>query len=453
MRFSSEPWWRKCSAVLRYMPEQDRKTIAEISAELPETAAAGYQAIQITAPYCSAGFHAWWGLCPYDYFSVNSALGGTIEDFTALVDECHRHGLHVILFINIGYGDITSPLWQTACSNRRKGHPGKEDALFLWSKTDQAPLPKRETPYFLHGGSWQWSSDAEEFYYGFWQVNDLREPMFDWQSPAFHAYVRDILGYWLSTGADGFIIDAPNWYLNGSFPVLRRCITNVIHRHPGVMCIPEGGAGYGDSFVPWLTEAGFDMLEDQTFESDLHWNGSAVMNALRLESPALLDNALAVCRAVRAMGSACWSYIGWGDAWTPERRLLEIAILLASGHMTEIIPSHLLGFLPEHHEILHRILRMTKYEAVAPCNERIRLFTVAPESCYAFLCPSDETPVLCVFNLSEMPREMWLSISENSLPEVSGWYDAAAQRLLNIGADCLYFSLPACGFALAVPIA
>jgi hypothetical protein len=47
---------------------------------------------------------------------------------------------------------------------------------------------------------------------------------------------------------------------------------------------------------------------------------------------------------------------------------------------------------------------------------------------------------------------MRLSVSANHLPEVSGWYDAAGQRLLNIGEDCLYFSLPACGFALAVPV-
>ncbi len=448
----SEPWWRRCSAVLRYMPEQDRKTLADIAAELPDIVFAGYQAIQITAPYASAGYYPWWGLRPYDYFALNRALDGTMDDFTDLVEKCHRFGLRVILFINLGYADTASPLWETACRNRRTGIHGTEDGLFLWSNTDNTPLPKKNT-FFLHSGSWQWSEEAGEFYYSFWKNETICEPQYNWQSPAVREYTRKILSFWLSSGVDGIIVDAVNWYLNCSFPILRQCITDVIHHRPDVMCIPEGATGFSDSFVPWLTEGGFDMIEDQALESDLHWNGSAVMNALKLESPNLLDSALSVCRAVRSMGSACWSYLGWGDAWTPERRLLEIALLIASGHMTEIIPSHLCGFLPEHHEILRRILRMTKFGALAPYGERVRLYDVGSVSCYAFLCPSENPPVLCVFNLSETTQNVRISVSGNGLPPVFGWLDRIGQKSVVSREDALEFSLPPCGFALAVPVA
>ena len=92
MKSLAEPWWLHCSAVLRYMPELDRKTIGEIAAELPGIAAAGYQVVQITAPYSSAGLWPWWGLRPRDYFTVNEALCGDMADFAALVAECHRLG-------------------------------------------------------------------------------------------------------------------------------------------------------------------------------------------------------------------------------------------------------------------------------------------------------------------------------------------------------------------------
>ena len=105
----------------------------DIEAELAAVSASGYRAIQITAPYKSAGFYPWWGLRPYDYFGVNEVLDGTMEDFKRLVDKCHEYGLRVLLFLNLGYADVTSPLWKKACQDKRAGIFSGERELFLWS--------------------------------------------------------------------------------------------------------------------------------------------------------------------------------------------------------------------------------------------------------------------------------------------------------------------------------
>ena len=60
-------------------------------------------------------------------------------------------------------------------------------------------------------------------------------------------------------GGDGIIVDAVNWYLNCSMEKIQRHITDVIHRYPDVMCIPEGGTGFGGSFLPWVAEGGFEF--------------------------------------------------------------------------------------------------------------------------------------------------------------------------------------------------
>ena len=451
MNPKNEPWWRRCSAVLRYMPEYDKKTIADITAELTDIRASGYQAIQITAPYASSGFYPWWGLRPYDYFSLNSALGGSISDFAALVEQCHRHDLRVILFLNLGYADVFSPLWQKACQNRCSEIRGTEDGLFLWSNTDASPADPPGTPHFLQDGYWHWSDDASCFCRCFWTEGDIAEPQYDWQKPEVHDYFRRVLDFWLTTGINGIIVDAVNHYLNGTMPVIRRCITDVIHEYADTMCIPEGGTGFSDSFVPWLTEGGFDMIEDQTFHSDLHWNGSAVMNALNTGNPNLLDNALAVCRAVRSMGSACWSYLSWGDAWTPDYRLFEIALLIASGHMTEIIPSYLHGFLPEHRRILNAVLQMTRFRSLAPSCERRRLPVGQANTCYAFLCVSEDPPVLCVFNLSDTVQDVHIPVHGTALPPVSEWFDHIMQCRLPMRDGVLSVNLPPHGFVLALP--
>lgn len=439
---NNDRWWLRCSAVRRYMPGEDGKSAADIAAELDAVVECGYQAIHITAPYASAGFWPWWGLRPKDYFSPNETLCDTMEEFRELVRLCHARGLKVIVFLNIGYADVTSDLWKKACFDKRAGIDSPECRFFLWSDSGAALPMQSANDHFRQGGRWQWSDDARMYYWCYWNEGGFAEPQYNWASADYQLFARRVLNHWLATGIDGVIVDAVNWYLNCDWRTIRNCVTDVIHFYPNVMCIPEGGTGFGDSFPPWVFDGGFDVVDDQTFHSDLHWGGSAIMEAIQNCNPDLLDQRLAVCREMRMAGRACWSYLSWGQAWTPQFRLLEIALLIATGHMTEIIPSYLMGFQPEHWALLRGILQASRCEALAPIGQRMRIFPHGSAACYACLCPTGLAPVLCAFNLSNERQELWIDLPADGHP----WRELLLNYYVSAENGLLRLELPPYGF-------
>lgn len=404
----NHPWPCTCSAVLRYMPGEDKHTISDIIRALPAVSGAGFQAIHITAPYASAGFHPWWGLRPADLTQPNQDLQGTMDDFCRLVHTAHRHGLKVLVFLNLGYTDINSPLWHEACQDVRQGIDSPAAGMFLWSDSPDTPLTQPGNAHFRQCGHWHWSDAAQKWYYCFWQMGDIAEPQYNYASVHTQQFIQSVLRHWLDTGIDGVIVDAVNWYINCTWEIMRRTITDVVHQYPGVVCLPEGGSGFGDGFAPWIQQGNFDIIDDQPFHSDLHWNGSAILRALQARDPEILHAALETNRAARCMGIPAWSYPSWGDLWTPDLRLLEVAALLGTGHMTEIIPSYFSALDVARTDALKQLLQLTAFPSLAPIAPRRRIPMESGSACYACLCGED---LLVLLQLSNAPENVWFPLT------------------------------------------
>ena len=410
---ANEHWWQKCPLVKRYMPEEEGVSISDILQELDTLISDGYSAIHITAPYKSAGTYPWWGLRPLDYFQLNQSLGTDIAEFKRLVQVCHQKGLHVMIFLNLGYADIYSDLWKEACLARKNRYTHSPADFFLWSDTGEDSLPVPGNRFFRQGGQWVYSPEACSYYWNYWQEGGIAEPQYNWGSEAWQAYAVRVLNFWLDTGIDGVIVDAVNWYLNCDFRIMRRCITDVIHRRPEVCCIPEGGCGFGDEPVHWMKYGNFDIIEDQPFHSDLNWNGSAIMEAILAQSALELPHRLQSSSIVRASGSSSWSYLSYHKfdqngfllEWTPEYRLLELAVLFGTGHIVDVIGTYVKPFSPEHTRKLKQLLQFGKEPGLAPC-ESVRYLKTGNEALFACLRSERNFPVLCLYNFSSHSIEM-----------------------------------------------
>lgn len=413
----NRPWWNKCSLIRRYMPGEEGCTLAHIRTELPGLKAQGFGAIQITAPYASAGFWPWWGLRPMDHFAVNSALGGGYDDFRTLVSDAHAAGLRVLIFLNLGYADTSSALWHAACT------PGsRESTFFHWSDSNpNAPAD----PFFKQGGDWHWSEEAGKHYWCKWALGGIFAPQFDWSSPEFCNYAESVLVHWLETGIDGVIVDAVNWYLNCSWSRIRKYVTDVVHRYPGVLCIPEGAGGFGEDPAAWISEGRFDVSEDQPFHSDLHWNGSAILHAVSAADGSILTQGLHWCEQARRMGIPCWSYPSWGPDWAPPLRLLELAVLIGTGHMTEFLPSYYVDLNEQEHASLRSLFRLGHQPELSPGVLREEIPVRGDGGWYA--CRSGA--IVCLFRLSDAPGiasinlpGRWHSLADNSDVTMSALY-------------------------------
>lgn len=420
---NNQKWWQKCAAVKRYMPEEEQLSIGDIVKELDTIIEDGYGAIHITAPYKSAGAYPWWGLRPLDYFQPNQMLGNDIAEFKVLVDTCHQKGLFVMIFLNLGYTDLLSPLWKEACMARKNGLKNSPADFFLWSHTGKDPLPITANEYFKQEGSWIYSPEADSYYWSHWidastyvDGKILAEPQYNWASDSWQNYAMDILNFWLDTGVDGIILDAVNWYANCDFSTIRRCITDVIHKRPGVCCIPEGAGGFGDEPAGWLTYGNFDIIENQPFHSDLDWNGSAIMDAICTESAKGLSSRLEKSQKVREKGGFSWSYLSFGKLdycgnpidWISQYRLLEIAVLIGTGHMVDLINTYLSHLSSKEKKKLKELLHTAKHPGLAP-KESLRILKTSEPAAFVCLRSEHKFPVLCIYNFSSHKLQLTLS--------------------------------------------
>ncbi len=379
----SRPWWRHCRAVKRYMPLQDGRSIQDILSELEALVDAGYGGIQITAPYDSVDFFPWWGLRARDPMRLSPVLGASIEDFVRLTRRCHELGLGVLVFLNLGYADPVSEAWKCHRFD-----------YFRWSDTGQEP-PEPPTVCFPRQERWAWSEADGGFFRCFWQTEQLAMPQYDWAKPACREYLKQILTFWLEAGVDGVIFDAVNRYVGCTMSSLRE-MTDLVHGY-GAIAIPEGATGFSDPPLPWLAEGGFDVLEDQRFHSDLHWNGSGIFEG-------------SLVRQSQEPGVVFWSYLSYGPGWTPRRRLQEIAVLMGTGHITELISEYLTDI---DQTALEALLRASKHPALAPWVPR----RVEPKNSTAWVCHCvhPTAPVWCLFWFSEAPGAVRLEAPMHDL--------------------------------------
>ena len=98
--------------------------------------------------------------------------------------------------------------------------------------------------------------------------------------------------FWMDTGIDGMIIDAVNWYVDHTWALGRRRMTDVIASYDNSYSQPEGAGGFREDPVAWITEGGWNSVQD--YGLGIWWeSGSDVIrNAIETGDPRPIERAL-----------------------------------------------------------------------------------------------------------------------------------------------------------------
>ena len=248
-----------------------RSSAVRAAAALDDLRKAGFTAVEVFAP--AHGGKSFGGLDTIDRYRVDPALG-TMEDFRGLIELAHARGMAVIAFDNLGYSSVEAVDFLKACDDVKAGRASKEAAFYLWSDRADAPPPGHQAgntffmvrPTHLPGGKpgtfydstkhefWAWSERAGKYYWSKWAGLDLagkdvRLPQYNWGGPAFQAEAEKIVRFWMDTGIDGMIIDAVNWYVDHTWALGRRRMTDVIASYDNSYSQPEGAGGFHEDPV------------------------------------------------------------------------------------------------------------------------------------------------------------------------------------------------------------
>jgi len=136
-----------------------------------------------------------------DYTSVHDHYG-TREDFARLLHEAHRRGIRVITELVLNHTSSEHPWFQRA----RRAPPGSpERDFYVWSDT---PAPYGDTRIIFKDyetSNWSWDPVAKAY---FWHRFYAHQPDLNFDNPAVHAALFEVIDFWLGMGVDGMRLDA-----------------------------------------------------------------------------------------------------------------------------------------------------------------------------------------------------------------------------------------------------
>ncbi len=217
-------WWRS-AVIYQIYPRSFRDLngdgigdLAGITAELPQLAALGVDAVWLSPFYRSPQRDA--GYDVSDYCDVDP-LFGTLHHFDALIAEANRLNLRVIADLVPNHCSDQHVAFQAALI---AGPNSAERDMFIFR--DGLGPDGNEPPnnWQSHFGGPAWTRIIESNGQpGQWFLHlfDSSQPDFNWDNPAVHAEFERVLRFWLDRGISGFRVDVahalvkaaglPNW--------------------------------------------------------------------------------------------------------------------------------------------------------------------------------------------------------------------------------------------------
>ncbi|HEX2612828.1 MAG TPA: alpha-amylase family protein, partial [Fibrobacteria bacterium] len=136
-----------------------------------------------------------------DYREVHPAYG-SITLFREFLDQAHARGIHVITEVVINHTSDQHPWFQRA---RRAPAGSVERDFYVWSQDKDKYAGARIIFTDTEPSNWTWDPVAKSNY---WHRFFSHQPDLNFDNPAVHDAVLEILDYWLVMGVDGLRLDA-----------------------------------------------------------------------------------------------------------------------------------------------------------------------------------------------------------------------------------------------------
>ena len=185
-----------------------------------------------------------------DFYRVHPSYG-TLKDFKRFLAAAHERGLRVITELVINHTSDQHPWFQRA----RREKPGSTYRdYYVWSEDRERYGDARIIFKDFETSNWTWDPVAQSHY---WHRFYSHQPDLNFDNPAVHKAVLDVLDFWLEMGVDGLRLDAiPYLYerdgtncenLPETHVFLKKLRAHVDEKFPGRMLLAEANQWPEDS--------------------------------------------------------------------------------------------------------------------------------------------------------------------------------------------------------------
>ncbi|WP_457252397.1 maltose alpha-D-glucosyltransferase [Pedococcus sp. P5_B7] len=135
-----------------------------------------------------------------DYTAVLPEFG-TLPDFQELVSQAHARGIRVITDFVMNHTSDAHPWFQAS----RSDPEGPFGDFYVWSDTDEPYSDARIIFIDTEVSNWTFDPIRRQF---FWHRFFSHQPDLNFENPAVHEAMFDVVRFWMDMGIDGFRLDA-----------------------------------------------------------------------------------------------------------------------------------------------------------------------------------------------------------------------------------------------------
>jgi maltose alpha-D-glucosyltransferase/alpha-amylase len=127
---------------------------------------------------------------------------GTLEDFETFILGAHERGIRVIADLVMNHTS-SDHAWFQRARTAPAGSPERD--WYVWSDTEERYQDARIIFTDTEASNWTWDPVAGQYY---WHRFFSHQPDLNYDNPAVHAAMLDVLRFWLDRGLDGLRLDA-----------------------------------------------------------------------------------------------------------------------------------------------------------------------------------------------------------------------------------------------------
>jgi len=135
-----------------------------------------------------------------DYTAIMPECG-TIDDFNEFIASAHRRGIRVIADLVMNHTSDAHAWFQAS----REDPDGPYGDFYIWSDTDEGYPGARIIFPDTEPSNWTWDPVRQQYY---WHRFFAHQPDLNYDNPAVHDAMLQVVDYWLGHGIDGFRLDA-----------------------------------------------------------------------------------------------------------------------------------------------------------------------------------------------------------------------------------------------------
>lgn len=210
---ATEPWWRS-GPIYHIYPRSfrdasgdgvgDLRGIIENLDHLNDGTdrSLGVTGIWLSPIYLSPGRDVGYDVA--DHLAIDPAFGD-MADFDALVAECRRRDIHVVMDLVLNH---TSDLHDWFLESRSGRESPRRD-WYIWADPARGGRPPNNWRSFFGGPAWTLDEESGQYYLHTFLPE---QPDLNWHNPTVREACLDIVRFWLERGVSGFRLDVFNAY-------------------------------------------------------------------------------------------------------------------------------------------------------------------------------------------------------------------------------------------------